>query len=144
MGRTACTEPQCLYSRAIPLLPLRAVRPVQSLSTCTRVHFTFLICKWKRLQRRYRWLVKAFESSLYAQPYCDGSIVAKIRHSLSLCYSLLCKAFSLTEAIDDCFKPLPMKLNIQQTRSRMTRGYEKKTYHSFLPVIDSLVSVKSF
>jgi hypothetical protein len=41
MGRTACTEPQCLYSRAIPLLPLRAVRPVQSLSACTRVHFTF-------------------------------------------------------------------------------------------------------
>jgi len=26
-------------SRAIPLLPLWAVRPVQSLSTCTRVHF---------------------------------------------------------------------------------------------------------
>jgi len=75
MGRTACTEPQCLYkgalyftvelylyspyglcdlyrasvpvqgctllySRAIPLLPLWAVRPVQSLSACTRVHFT--------------------------------------------------------------------------------------------------------
>jgi hypothetical protein len=36
MGRTACTEPQCLYSRAIPLLPLWAVRPVQSLSACTR------------------------------------------------------------------------------------------------------------
>jgi hypothetical protein len=32
MGRTACTEP---YSRAIPLLPLLAVRPVQSLSACT-------------------------------------------------------------------------------------------------------------
>src|SRR5215813_9404891 len=31
----ACTEPQCLYSRAIPLLPLWAVRPVQSLSACT-------------------------------------------------------------------------------------------------------------
>jgi len=80
MGRTACTEPQCLYkgalylyltvelylyspyglyglyrasvlvqgrtlslpySRAIPLLPLWAVRSVQSLSACTRVHFTF-------------------------------------------------------------------------------------------------------
>ena len=57
MGHTACTEPQCLYkgapypspllvlwsrkSRAIPLLPLWAVRPVQSLSACTRVHFTF-------------------------------------------------------------------------------------------------------
>ena len=41
MDRTACTEPQCLYSRAIPLLPLWAVRPVQSLSACTRAHFTF-------------------------------------------------------------------------------------------------------
>ena len=29
-------------SRAIPLLPLWAVRPVQSLSACTRVTFTFL------------------------------------------------------------------------------------------------------
>jgi len=35
MGRTAYTEPQCLYSRAIPLLPLWAVRHVQSLSSCT-------------------------------------------------------------------------------------------------------------
>jgi len=53
MGRTARTEPQCLYkgdlylflwswnSRAIPLLPLWAVRPVQSLSACTRVTFIF-------------------------------------------------------------------------------------------------------
>ena len=29
----ACTEPQCLYNTAIPLLPLLAVRPV--LSACT-------------------------------------------------------------------------------------------------------------
>jgi len=35
MGRTACTEPQCLYNIAITLLPLWAVRPVQSLSACT-------------------------------------------------------------------------------------------------------------
>jgi len=28
-------------SRAVPLLPPWAVRPVQSLSACTRVHFTF-------------------------------------------------------------------------------------------------------
>ena len=35
MGRTACTDPQCLYSTAIALLPLWAVRPVQSLSACT-------------------------------------------------------------------------------------------------------------
>ena len=43
MGRTACTEPQCLYIGAplplpIPLLPLRAVRLVQSLSACTTVN----------------------------------------------------------------------------------------------------------
>ena len=35
MGRTAFTEPQCLYSTAIPLLPLWTVRPAQSLSACT-------------------------------------------------------------------------------------------------------------
>jgi len=35
IGRTACTEPQYLYSIAIPLLPPLAVQPVQSLSTCT-------------------------------------------------------------------------------------------------------------
>jgi hypothetical protein len=35
MGRMASTEPQYLYSRAIPLLPLWAVRPVQYLSACT-------------------------------------------------------------------------------------------------------------
>jgi hypothetical protein len=29
-------------SRAIPLLPLWAVRPVQSFSACTRVHFTYI------------------------------------------------------------------------------------------------------
>jgi hypothetical protein len=34
-GRTACTHPQCLYSTAIPLIPLWAVLPVQSLSECT-------------------------------------------------------------------------------------------------------------
>jgi hypothetical protein len=34
-GRTACTEPQCLYRTAIPLLPLWAVLPIQSVSACT-------------------------------------------------------------------------------------------------------------
>jgi len=33
--------PRSRKRRAIPLLPLWAVRPVQSLSACTRVHFTF-------------------------------------------------------------------------------------------------------
>ena len=40
---SACTEPQCLYSTAIPLLPLWTVRPVQSPSACTRVHCTFTL-----------------------------------------------------------------------------------------------------
>ena len=31
-------------NRAIPLLPVWTVRPVQSLSACTRVHFTFFFC----------------------------------------------------------------------------------------------------
>jgi len=35
VGRTACTEFQCLYSTAITLIPLWAVRPVQNLSACT-------------------------------------------------------------------------------------------------------------
>jgi len=43
MDRTAYTEPQCLYSRARPQLPLWAVRPVQILSACTRLHFIFLL-----------------------------------------------------------------------------------------------------
>ena len=42
-GVTLTTHPLLVpwsrKSRAIPLLPLWAVRPVQSLSTCTRVHF---------------------------------------------------------------------------------------------------------
>ena len=44
MGHTACTEPQCLYSWAIPLLPLWAVRPVQSLSACTVQLYLYSPC----------------------------------------------------------------------------------------------------
>ena len=35
MGRTTSTNPQCLYSAAITLLPLWAIRPLQILSACT-------------------------------------------------------------------------------------------------------------
>ena len=47
IGRGVTLTPDLLLalwsrkSRAIPLLPLWAVGPVQSLSACTRVHFTF-------------------------------------------------------------------------------------------------------
>jgi len=37
--------PRLGNSRAIPLLPLRALWPVQSLSACIRVHFTFFTFK---------------------------------------------------------------------------------------------------
>ena len=46
-GRDADPSPLLVLwswkGRAIPLLPLRAVRPVQSLSACTRVTFTFFL-----------------------------------------------------------------------------------------------------
>jgi len=51
-GRSVSLTPHPLLvpwlrkSSAIPLLPLWAVRSVQSLSACTRVHFTFYFCKF--------------------------------------------------------------------------------------------------
>ena len=45
--------------RAIPLLPLWAVRPVQSLSACTRVHFTLpFMSKYTLPQVRSKFQVK--------------------------------------------------------------------------------------
>ena len=47
-GRVVTLTPHALLvpwswkGRAIPLLPLWSVRPVQSLSACTRLHFTFI------------------------------------------------------------------------------------------------------
>jgi len=41
LTRQPLPVPWSWKSRAIPLLPLWAVRPVQSLSACTRVYFTF-------------------------------------------------------------------------------------------------------
>jgi hypothetical protein len=49
MGRTVCTEPQCLYSRAIPLLPLWTVRPVQSsvpVQWCTSCRWVINLTSW--------------------------------------------------------------------------------------------------
>jgi len=46
-GRDADTSPLLVTwswkSRALPLLPLWTIRPVQSLSACTRAHFTFTL-----------------------------------------------------------------------------------------------------
>ena len=56
-------------SRAIPLLPLWAVRPAQSLSACTTVHFTF---------------------QLYSNNGCTNALQCYITpHCLSVCHSLI-------------------------------------------------------
>ena len=46
-----CTLP-LPKSRAIPLLPLWAVRPVRSLSACTRVHFTLPFSQYCYVSRQ--------------------------------------------------------------------------------------------
>jgi hypothetical protein len=59
--------PYGLYSRAIPLLPLWAVRPVQSLSACTRVTFTFLTeakNKWQNISALYVFVVMGYYTAV--------------------------------------------------------------------------------
>jgi len=65
-------------SRAIPLLPLWAVRPVQSLSACTRVHFTFtllnhvvLVNQW-RFKSTHSQHQNAARSFIYPPTACFG------------------------------------------------------------------------
>ena len=64
-GRSVTSTPHLFLvpwsrrSRAILLLPLRAVRPVQSLSACTRVNFTFTFI--------WGWVVNVTFRPLYPQ-----------------------------------------------------------------------------
>jgi hypothetical protein len=57
-GVTLTTHPLLVpwswKGRAIPLLPQRAVQPVQSLSARTRVHFTFYLFMWHVWRYAYR------------------------------------------------------------------------------------------
>jgi hypothetical protein len=68
--------PRLWKSRAIPLLPLWAVRPVQSLSACTRVHFTFtLSCSHKHPQSEFfLWFVRPTDT--WIQNYRRQNIIA--------------------------------------------------------------------
>jgi hypothetical protein len=62
--------PQCMYSRVIPLLPLWAVRKVQSLSACTRVRaFTYeqSSCTTERSSSYVRDYLKAQHSACTVQ-----------------------------------------------------------------------------
>ena len=63
---------------AIPLLPLWAVRPVQSLSACTRVHFTFFFI-WARL---YISLALPEYSTAFLSPKITSSLLTESSYAL--------------------------------------------------------------
>ena len=65
-------------SRTIPLLPLWAVRPVQSLSACTRVHFTVTL---QTLIKSVSLTVQPEQDSKTQQPQKSSCITMKcIQH----------------------------------------------------------------
>ena len=69
-------------SRAIPLLPLWAVRPVQSLSACTTVHFTFTYTSIPPMGR-----------TAYTEPQClykDAPLPLPLPYTL---FSAVCASF---------------------------------------------------
>jgi len=73
-------------SRAIPLLPLLAVRPVQSLSVCTRLHFTFfLLC----LKRNIQLIESDWETSVWPVCVCvcvKGYLCVCVSVSVFVCF----------------------------------------------------------
>ena len=128
MGRTACTEPQCLYkgalylyltvelylyspygpyglyrasvplqgctlplpySRAIPLLSLWAVRPVQGLSACTRVHFTFIYI-YIHIYIYIQIFIYIYISLIFSLKYCCWCSDVHVLDSLRSLYFSLC------------------------------------------------------
>ena len=72
-------------SRAIPLLPLWVVRPVQSVSACTRVHFTFyftiiplLSARKAGTRQKVRTLVFPFDTQKVFDKACHIGLVYKL------------------------------------------------------------------
>ena len=65
-------------SRAIHLLPLWAVRPVQSLSACTRVHFTYVKCGRSKRQQCCQLVTTVQEGWVSPTHGLDGR--GKLRH----------------------------------------------------------------
>jgi hypothetical protein len=55
--------------RAIPLLPLWAVRSVQSLSSCTRVHFNFTLLSLSRISL----YLQLEDAGVVAVQHCSGN-----------------------------------------------------------------------
>ena len=83
-GRSVTLTPDPLLvplswkSRAIPLLPLWAVRPLQSLSACTRVTFTYNFCITLNITRYH--LVSIFKIG----PKCFYKILQIWRQYLAI------------------------------------------------------------
>ena len=83
-------------SRAIPLLPLQAVRPVQSLSACTRVHFLFfylmrrlvfvtLCTMLNHLQLKFpKWLLPSIFTTKFCLHFLYLSLYLRVSFFLSL------------------------------------------------------------
>ena len=86
--------------RAIPLLPLWAVRPVQNLSACTRVHFTFTFFYVKET---FLWII------LYT--YRRTNYALKLKSSVKLCvYTLFFLLNGLIERkMNEVFTVLKLK-----------------------------------
>ena len=92
-------------STATPLLPLWAVRPVQSLTACTRVHFTLLIynCLWDGYQTPSR------------KP-CRISLIKALWNPLHQLLNCLLSCYSVIKSNSTELRPSP----INDYRSRFT------------------------
>ena len=97
-GRDAVPSPLLVpcsrKSRAIPLLPLWAVRPVQSLSACTRVHFTFTLPYTFRIDK----LLTIIRQHTVYTAYCiyQASALTSRWHDQSGAGFMLCSNISTT------------------------------------------------
>jgi hypothetical protein len=111
---------------AITLLPLWAVRPVQSLSACTRVHFTLIMVG--PATEPCRWILtydKTYYASLHSLVYC-----VKCKHSLMhgygkyICYRLLERIY------------ISWKYDCENWVYRLTNGSHRFVRPSVLTVTD--------
>jgi len=76
MDRTACTEPQCLYSTAIPLLPSV---PVQYSYTSTP---PMGCTAWTEPQCLYKGALYLFITDISAQVFLQSLLVPHREHSI--------------------------------------------------------------
>jgi len=85
-------------NRIITLLPLWAVRPVQSLSACTRVHFTFTLPLFQvyiyTSLTYYVITTLTFDNHLPDERHCRSKHVARVSHICKLlsfhCWAVWC------------------------------------------------------